>query len=905
MKKTAAIFFLLFSIASTSVLAQDIKSLTVDGLYITNMDDFLKQIGKQNKLTFIYDAQRLSKINIEQRYFNANFAEALSFICKKNKLKYFVGTDNAIHIIDQFENPRADAIAKRQSAEQNKAQTPQRFNFTVSGKVQDAQSRESLPFVSVWIKGTTIGTSTNNDGNFTLLKVPSDTCVLMVSNIGYQNAELRLSPSTAIDKIVVDLLTEATNLQEVVVKGAQENLLKTNEKISLLKLTPAKLASLPSIGERDMFRALQLMPGVSAANENSAGLYVRGGTPDQSLVLYDGFTVYHVDHLFGFFSAFNTNAIKDLQLYKGGFEAKYGGRLASVAEITGKEGNQRRFSLGADASLLSANMYTEIPVGKKASFLFAARKSWKGPLYNKIFKKFSGENQTNSTSNQPGPPGGFTNTANQVASFFYDLNGKFTIKPTNKDVISLSFYNGTDKMDNSRKLNLPSFLANAGIDFQSDISDLTKWGNTGTSLKWSRQWSPKLYSNSLISYSNYFSTRDRSVNISLTNTDKTTRNIKNGTLENNNLKDFSFKIDNEYQLNSHNKLEFGINYTHNDIKYTYSQNDTSTVIDRANQGNIATGYLQDRIKVLDNKLTLVPGIRVSNYSVTSKNYVEPRFSASYKLSSSITLKAATGKYYQFAKRVIREDILQGSRDFWVLADNNKLPVSSANHYIAGLSYETNGYLFDVEGYYKKLAGLSEYSLRFNAGAPGSLSYNENFYQGTGATKGIDFLIQKKYGNLNGWLGYTLSQTLYKFPIYSDKPFHAAQDVTHEFKTVGIYKLKNWTFALTWIYATGKPYTAPTGGYSVKLLDGSTQDYVTVTSKNSLRLPDYHRLDAAVTYNWLNGKGNNNSIGISFFNLYNRKNVWYKEYQIQSGKLIETDVTFLGFTPNLTLSLKPF
>jgi hypothetical protein len=909
MKKIIPAFFVFFFALCASLSAQDMKSMTIDGLYIASMDDFLDQLSQKNKIIFAFDRAKLSKIKVEQRYFNVNLEDALTLLCKKNKLKFFKGSDNAIHIIDMYENPNADAIAKRQDAEQNKAKAPERFNFAVTGKIQDAQSRESLPYVSIWIKGTTIGTSSNNDGNFSLLKVPSDTCVLVVSYIGYQNAEIRLSPTMNISALVIELLTEATNLQEVVVKATQENLLKINEKVSVLKLTPAKLASLPNIGEKDMFRALQLMPGVSAANENSAGLYVRGGTPDQSLVLYDGFTVYHVDHLFGFFSAFNTNAIKDLQLYKGGFEAKYGGRIASVAEITGKEGNQRRLTAGADASLLSVNAYVEVPVGKKMSFLFAGRKSYKGPLYNKLFNKFSGINQNNSGSITPrnfgGGRGGFSNTANQISSFFYDLNGKFTYRPTERDVISLSFYNGTDKMDNSRHLNLPSFLSNRGGNFQSDITDLTKWGNTGASLKWSRQWNSKLYTNALVSYSNYFSIRDRSVNVTITNADLTTREIKNGTLENNNLQDVSFKIDNEYKLNSSNQVEFGVNLTHNDIKYTYSQNDTSTVIDRSTKGNILTGYVQDRIKIFNNKLTLVPGIRATNYSVTSKNYFEPRMSAVLKVSNPFTIKAAVGRYYQFAKRVIREDILQGSRDFWVLADNNKLPVTSSDHYILGMSYETNGYLFDVEGYYKKLQGLSEYSLRFTPTRPGEVNYNENFYQGTGTTKGIDFLVQKKYGNLNGWVGYTLSQTLYNFPIYSDKPFHASQDVTHEFKTVGIYKLKNWNFSLTWIYATGKPYTAPTGGYSVTLLDGSTKDYVTVSGKNSLRLPDYHRLDAAISYNWVNARGNTNSLGISFFNIYNRRNVWYKEYQIQSGKLIETDVTFLGFTPNLTLSLKPF
>ena len=174
--------------------------------------------------------------------------------------------------------------------------------------------------------------------------------------------------------------------------------------------------------------------------------------------------------------------------------------------------------------------------------------------------------------------------------------------------------------------------------------------------------------------------------------------------------------------------------------------------------------------------------------------------------------------------------MQGSRDFWVLANGNNLPVSNAQHYIAGLSYETNGFVFDVEGYYKKLKGLTEYSLRFTTDL-GGITYDDSFFQGNGSTKGIDFMVQKKAGRYNGWIGYTLSETLHNYPVYQSADFHASNDVTNEFKVLNMYKLGKWDFSLTWIYATGRPYTEPTGGYSVTLLDGSQQDFVSITSKN--------------------------------------------------------------------------
>ena len=253
---------------------------------------------------------------------------------------------------------------------------------------------------------------------------------------------------------------------------------------------------LPSLGEKDIFRTFQLMPGISAANENSSGLYVRGGTPDQSLVLYDGITIYNVEHLFGFFSAFNSNAIKDIQLYKGGFDAKHGGRLSSVVEITGRDGSPNKFGAMADISLMSANLYMELPLGNKITFLAAGRRSWQSPFYNAIYNKTTG-NKTSQVGDKPdgmGMPDGDNKT--NFKAYFYDLNAKLTYKPTSRDIISVSFYNGKDDLDNSFQ---PEFAYGSKY-ISIDNVDKTEWGNTGVAGKWSHNCSRKLYSNLLISY---------------------------------------------------------------------------------------------------------------------------------------------------------------------------------------------------------------------------------------------------------------------------------------------------------------------------------------------------------------------------------------------------------------------
>lgn len=780
---------------------------------------------------------------------------------------------------------------------------PKSFNFTLSGSVRDRQSNEALPFATVQIKGTTTAVNTNMDGYFTLLKVPTDTTTLIVQYVGYQKTEVYLTPQTLKNNLQIQLSMAISALKEVVITAEKEDVvLISRTDANTIKMTPKKLEQLPNLGEKDVMRSFQLMPGVSASNESSSGLYVRGGTPDQNLILYDGFTIYHVDHLYGFFSAFNANALKDVQLYKGSFESRFGGRLSSVTEITGKDGNQKKFNIGADVSLLSMNAFVEIPIGKKFSSIIAYRHSYQGPVYNKLFQKFNSSTSTASSNGNGGGAGrGRGAQETKLTSYFYDLNGKFTYRPTDKDIVSLSIYNGADKLDNS------SAASGMGMGGGFSSTDLTKYGNIGSSLKWSRRWAPRLYGNTILSYSNYYSDRDRSQEITRTSASGEESTTKSGILENNNLKDYSLKSDYQWDVSKWSQIQFGGFGTAFDIKYNYAQNDTVTILNKDNQGLLYGGYLQTKLKFFHEKLQILPGLRASYFDKTQDFYYEPRASVVYNISRRISLKAGTGKYYQFANRVTREDILSGSRDFWILSDGKSIPVSSAIHYTGGISYDTKNYIFSTEVYYKTLSDLTEYSLRFNS-SPGGVSYDENFFTGTGYSKGIEFLAQKKTGKFNGWVSYTLAEARNNFAVYSTDYFPANQDVTHEFKAVAIFSYKRWDISATWIYATGRPYTAPSGAYSVKLLDGTTQDFFTVTSKNSLRLPDYHRMDFSVNYKLLvqgdkKRKKEIGSIGFSLFNLYNRSNVWYKQYSITDGEITETNVNYVGIIPNLTLSLK--
>ncbi len=817
---------------------------------------------------------------------------AFEIICMDMiQLSYQIDDDGIIYITSSIKDSKQEFVNVKYSGDASNT------NIVVSGVIKDAQTGESLPFASIIVKGFNLGATTNNDGYFTIVGVPTDTSTLIVSYIGYKKTEIYLNPNLNYQALKILVEPLSLNLQEVAITAEKDDeMLYSSSEVSVVKMSPKEMSKLPSAGEKDIFRSFQLLPGVSGSNESSSGMYVRGGTPDQNLILYDGFTVYHVDHLFGMFSAFNSNAVKDVQLYKGGFESKFGGRISSVMEIVGKDGNEKNFNLGAEVGLLSANLFTEIPIKDKVTVFFAARRSWKSFLYNEIFEDFNAAQEAEPTTTSSSEKGGRTQESTTPSSYFYDINAKISYKPTSKDIISYSLFNGLDNLDNSRVVS----RSRNGVTSSGGVNDVTKWGSLGMSTAWSRKWNPIYYSKLLVSMSDYSSERDISNTRIVTNLNGDVTEFKRGSFEKNLLKDYSIKFDNEINLGKHNTIEAGFQSSYYNIEYNYSLNDTITIQQSQQTGNVFSGYFQDKIKLF-NRLTLTPGIRASYYDVTNKDYYEPRFSFNYKLTNNINLKGAWGHYYQFTNRIIRNDISSGSRDFWLLSNDDNIPVSFSEHFILGAKYETNGYVFDIEGYYKKLDGLSEYLLQF-APSFNNVDFNEFFYTGSGTAKGIEFLIQKKHGKYNGWLGYTIGEVLYDFPIYGEIPFYAGHDVTHEFKVVNTYKFRKWTFAATWIYATGKPYTEPIGGYSVQMADGSNQDFVSIGEKNNSRYPDYHRLDIAANREFKVGKTAKGSFGVSIYNLYNRQNTWYKEFEIDNGELIETNVNLLGFMPSLNLSI---
>lgn len=791
-------------------------------------------------------------------------------------------------------------------------------SLKLKGKVVNAKNNQPIEGATVAIVSSHGGTFTNENGFF-LLDLPSDTVTIRVSIVGFKTSINKVSPSSDLSSYTIKLTEDIQELDAVTVTAEKERVTRISvDKISSVKMSPKLVAKLPNMGEVDVIRSFQLLPGVSATNETSAGLYVRGGTPDQNLILFDGMTIYYVDHFYGFFSAFNANTIDDIELMKGGFPAKYGGRISSIMEITGKPADMQRVNGTANLSLLSANGALEVPIVKdKLSLQVAFRRSYtdviRTGLYNKIFDLY---NNSSSNNNQPqtfrGGMGNFNQQSTQPSFYFYDLNTKLSYKISNKHSLSFSLYNGKDNLDNSSSSSMPSFNGPGQTDPNSNTTtmeskDIASWGNTGLSTRWNADWNSSFNTSLQLSYSDYFSDRDQNNSRSSSSSSSSSSNLSStqSTLENNNVKDYSVRLRNQLIVNPNNIVEFGAENTINNINYTLVYNDTSTMVNTKNKGYQTAAYLQDKIFLFNKKMEINAGFRGTYQNLTKGFYYEPRLSVWYELRKGLRMKAAWGKYYQFCTRIIREDVLQGSKDFWLLADGKTIPVSSAIHYIAGASYETGSFLFNIEGYYKDMRGLTEYSFRTtNTFRINQMGVTQDyFYQGVGYAKGIEFMIQKKYGLNTGWIAYTLGEVKNTFPdLNYGKPYYASQDQTHEIKAVYCRKIKNWDLSATFVYATGKPYTAPESRYQVTLLDGSAYTYWHVSDKNAVRLPDYQRLDFAVSYN-LMGEVADKVFTLSVFNVYNHTNLWYKKYQISETDITITDVKYLGFTPNISFTIK--
>ncbi|MEM7514109.1 MAG: TonB-dependent receptor [Bacteroidota bacterium] len=621
-------------------------------------------------------------------------------------------------------------------------------------------------------------------------------------------------------------------------------------------------------------------------------------TPDQNLVLIDGITAYGIDHYFGMFSAVNNQAIENVNINRGGFGAKYGGRLSGIIDVSGKRATADSLKLYTHLSLLNSNVSIEMPLYKdKVTLLLAGRKSFplaqKNPLYNALTGNFSNSSQSIISQNDP-----VKQYTTIIPEFdFSDANVKLSIRPGINDLIEASFFTSTDNLNYFVQDGEDAPLLN-----RLTSEEVLKIKNLGYSFSWSHQWSEKFYSKQNVAYSTYSNQYENTVQV-----DGDTSFFGAQALGNS-VNDLTIRSDYMLNINRHNKLSFGLHYkglTSLNVEEIISESgDFSNELD--DYGQALAGYAQYDLE-LSEKFSISSGLRMVNYRPFKTNYFEPRLSATYRFSPNFSSKIAWGRYNQFIRQF---DVVNGlglANNYWVVSGDSTLPVSSAEHFILGAAFETSGFLIDVEVYQKNLYELSTVqftSSPFEAGVSGDRGF---FNEGTGKSRGVDVMIQRKSRKYEGWLSYSYNQTMHTFKELNDgNPFPASHENRHQVKLVNSIHLGNWSFGGTLIFATGNPYTDALGPIR-RLDENGFVEYILEPAKiNGRRLPNYHRLDISAVYNFPIGLNGNGKFGVSLYNVYNRINIRNKRIQLfnqvdGNGNVtplrIESDILHQPFIPN--------
>ena len=771
-------------------------------------------------------------------------------------------------------------------------ETQAQNRFTISGYVYEKGSRETMPGVNIYIPETTLGTASNSYG-FYSLTLPSGEYELVFSFVGYQPR----SYSIKLDKnIPLNVeLDPSIEIEGVEVRGEMPKQSSRSSQMSVMEIPVKQIKSIPALlGEKDALKVVQLMPGVQKGSEGTSGLYVRGGGPDQNLIILDDATVYNAYHLFGFFSLFNGDAIKSLELTKGGFPARYGGRLSSVLEIVMKDGNKEKISGEAGVGMISSRLVLEGPIVKdKASFLVSGRRTYYDILARPFIKAYSEEDVS-------------------LGLYFYDLTAKANWEIDNRNRIFLSGYFGKDKFSGGEEYD--------GYKYEGGMF----WDNATSTIRWNHIFASNLFSNLSVVFSNYrlkIFARDEY------DGDVFELSYRSG------IRDFGAKYDFTWMPLPSHTIRFGASSTWHSynpsavvMRDDYIGEFTSEVntIDTYESGI----YLEDEFKILD-KGIVNAGVRLSHhYHDGVSNYAfEPRVSGSFYLSNTLSAKASYAQMNQYIHLLTSTGIGLPT-DLWVPATKDA-PAQDSWQVAAGFAKDLKDIstTISLEGYYKK----SNNVITYREGASflmiddptnaNDVKWEDNITSGLGWSYGVELLAHKKQGRFSGWVGYTLSWTQLQFDdVNMGKPYWARYDRRHDISIVGVYEFSpGITLSGTWVYGTGNAITLPLATYPVNqhvpntisdlIWTETIQDY---GKKNDFRMAPYHRLDLSIQIHKKFEKYERTwEFGV--YNAYNRQNPFMyfvrgeDNYNPRTGEYSHVNklkqISLFQFIPSVSWSIK--
>ena len=733
---------------------------------------------------------------------------------------------------------------------------------TVSGTVSDASNGETLIGATILDIPSGKGTVSNPYGRYTLT-LKADSALLRISYIGYQTQHIAV-PLHSNTKLDVQL-KPSVELQEVTVTADRIASPKMSQ-MSAIEVPVEQLKLVPVIfGEADVLKAIQLLPGVQSGTEGMSGIYVRGGAADQNLFLLDGVPLYNVNHLGGFFSAFNGDAVKNVTLYKGSFPARFSGRISSVLDITTNNGNDRQWHGGLSVGLLSAKINAEGPIIKEKTTLSLSLRRTYGDLLLQPFIMAISSAESNGEG-----------TAN-AGYYFYDLNAKLTHKFNDRSRLYVMWYSGDDEA-----------YARARTRYNTDEKEYMslnyRWGNLASSVRWNYELTPKLFMNVTGSYTRYrqrlgVGVEERYRYDGQTLSEEATVNLNSG------INDANARVDFDYAPSPDHTVKFGGVATYHLFRpqvqsvratFTGEQPIDSTFGENRISAGEFTLYAEDDWNI-NEALKINGGVALTGFAVQSRFYpsLQPRLSGRFLITDDLSLKAGYSYMTQYMHLLSNSNISLPS-DLWVPVTARIEPMNS-HQVAAGVFYTWHSLIdFSVEGYYKVMNNLLEYK-------PGatflgsSVGWEEQVCMGRGWAYGIEFLAQKSFGEITGWVGYTWSRTMRQFDkpgetLNNGKPFPAKYDRIHDISITLQYKpSKRFDAGITWVFSTGNTATLPlqyvsNGGTTWS----SLREVPYVESRNNFRLPAYHRMDISVNFHKQKKHGVR-TWNISVYNLYNRQN----------------------------------
>jgi hypothetical protein len=758
-------------------------------------------------------------------------------------------------------------------------ETQAQGKFSVSGVVKSKKNGETLIGASVRVLKASIGATTNDYG-FYSISLPAGKYELEISAVGLKPFVVPVEVTKSVT-VNVSLEEEAhETLEEVkVMSSPRTGRSLSSTQMGVEKLTMKETKNIPVLmGERDVLKTIQLLPGIKSAGEGSSGFFVRGGAADQNLILLDEAPVYNASHMLGFFSTFNSDAIKDINVYKGGMPAQYGGRLSSVLDIKMNDGNNQEYDVAGSVGLISAKMNVEGPIQKdKSSFLVSGRRT-----YIDLFLKASGDS-----------------AVNQNTLYFYDLNAKMNFSLGTKDKLFLSGYFGRDKLGVGETFSL-------------------NWGNATGTMRWNHIFNNKLFSNTSLIFSNY----DYKISI---------RSGSNDFDVFSQIRDWNIKEELQWFLSNKHTIRMGVNaISHTmrpgEISSTESSSINSSLLQKRYSWENAA-YISDIWKVSE-KFNVSYGVRATAFSIIGdgdfyninangnvtdtihygkgevvKTYfnLEPRVAASYQLNSTTSLKSSYVRNVQNL-HLISNSTSSSPTDKWVASTNIIKPEISDQ---VSLGYYKNlvdnRYELTVEAYYKTMQNQVDY--RDGADVFNNNAIETQLLFGKGRAYGLETMLKKKAGRFSGWLSYTLSKTERKIDgINNGTWYNARQDRTHDIAIVGSYQLNDkWTFSANWVYYTGDAITFPSGKYKV---DDQVVFYY--TERNGYRMPSYHRLDLGATLQLKKTKKFSSELTFSLYNAYGRENAYtinFREAEDNPDKTEAVRVALFKFVPSVSYNFK--